>query len=68
MGGAIEGRHKMRQIHCECFWFHILMLPEELEHTQNAKCDVARVQRGGVVADFALVHPLQVEAGPEDGE
>lgn len=44
------------------------MLPEELEHTQNAKCDVARVQRGGVVADFAFVHPLQVEAGPEDGE
>lgn len=44
------------------------MLPEGLEHTQNAKCDVARVQRGGVVADFALVHPLQVEAGPEDGE
>lgn len=42
--------------------------PKRRERTQNAKCDVASVQRCGVVADCALVHPLQVEAGPEDGE
>lgn len=40
----------------------------EQGHTENAKCGVTGVQHCGVVADFTLVHPLQVETGSEDGQ
>ena len=37
-------------------------------HTEDTKCNIAGVQRCGVVADRAFIHPLQVESGSEDGQ
>lgn len=43
-------------------------LTTEQRHTENAERDVTGVQRCGVVADFAFVHPLKAKTGSEDGQ